>query len=201
MQENNENDWNIAENNENDLNLRNAPKNTPTFYWWIILLFTVVGADTNIHAAFAIQWLFVFFNSFQGFFLFVFFVALNRDARNLWLKFLRPHLKTIKSTSSTRFKYSSTSGNTASMKVSSQKYFSSDVSKTADKEHNLNEESVVANTSTVNDNVIDDVPNSSFNLTTSSGEDGTTMETLSKEQSRDIETASNGGEGDEETSL
>ena len=87
------------------------------------------------------------------------------------------------------------------MKVSSQKYFSSDVSKTADKEHNLNEESVVANTSTVNDNVIDDVPNSSFNLTTSSGEDGTTMETLSKEQSRDIETASNGGEGDEETSL
>ena len=53
----------------------------------------------------------------------------------------------------------------------------------------------------MNDNVIDDVPNSSFNLTTSSGEDGTTMETLSKEQSRDIETASNGGEGDEETSL
>ena len=53
---------------------------------WIILLFTVVGADTNIYAAFAIQWLFVFFNSLQGFFLFVFFVALNRDARNLWLK-------------------------------------------------------------------------------------------------------------------
>ena len=71
----------------------------------------------------------------------------------------------------------------------------------SNKEHKLNEESVVANTSTVNDNVIDDVPNSSFNLTTSSGEDGTTMETLSKEQSRDIETASNGGEGDEETSL
>ena len=70
----------------------------------------------------------------------------------------------------------------------------------SNKEHK-EEESVVANTSTVNDNVIDDVPNSSFNLTTSSGEDGTTMETLSKEQSRDIETASNGGEGDEETSL
>ena len=52
---------------------------------WLILLFTVVGADTNIYAAFAIQWLFVFFNSLQGFFLFVFFVALNRDARKLWL--------------------------------------------------------------------------------------------------------------------
>ena len=31
---------------------------------WVILLFTVVGADTNIYAAFAIQWLFVWlFNS------------------------------------------------------------------------------------------------------------------------------------------
>ena len=52
-------------------------------------MFTVVGADTNIYAAFAIQWLFVFFNSLQGFFLFVFFVALNRDA--LKLRFVNFH--------------------------------------------------------------------------------------------------------------
>ena len=52
---------------------------------WIILMFTIVGADTNIYGAFAVQWLFVFFNSLQGFFLFVFFVVLNRDARKLWL--------------------------------------------------------------------------------------------------------------------
>ena len=50
---------------------------------WLILMFTIVGADTNIYAAFTIQWLFVFFNSLQGFFLFVFFVALNRDAQKL----------------------------------------------------------------------------------------------------------------------
>ena len=56
---------------------------------WVILMFTIIGADTNIYAAFAVQWLFVFFNSLQGFFLFVFFVVLNRDARKLWLVFFR----------------------------------------------------------------------------------------------------------------
>ena len=75
---------------------------------WIILLFTVVGADTNIYAAFAIQWLFVFFNSLQGFFLFVFYVALNRDTRNLWFDILC-HRK--KSGYSTRSKHILTSGN------------------------------------------------------------------------------------------
>ena len=35
----------------------------------VILLFTVVGTETNIYAAFVIQWLFVFFNSLQGFFI------------------------------------------------------------------------------------------------------------------------------------
>ena len=52
---------------------------------WIILMFTIIGADTSIYGAFAVQWLFVFFNSLQGFFLFVFFVVLNHDARKLWL--------------------------------------------------------------------------------------------------------------------
>ena len=57
---------------------------------WIIL---IIKSDTNIHAAFAIQLLFVFFVSFQGFFLFVFFAVLDRDAHNLWFKFLSLKVK------------------------------------------------------------------------------------------------------------
>lgn len=51
---------------------------------WTLMLFTIVGVATNVYAAFTIQLLFNFFNSFQGFFLFVFFVALSPDARNSW---------------------------------------------------------------------------------------------------------------------
>ena len=81
---------------------------------WLILMFTVVGADTNIYAAFAIQWLFVFFNSLQGFFLFVFFVALNRDARKLWLVCFH----SCYNRSSTKFKYNlSSAEKTASTKL------------------------------------------------------------------------------------
>ena len=49
---------------------------------WIVMIFTVVGVATNVYAAFAIQ--FVLFNSFQGFFLFFFFVLISRDAREAW---------------------------------------------------------------------------------------------------------------------
>ena len=81
---------------------------------WLILMFTVVGADTNIYAAFAIQWLFVFFNSLQGFFLFVFFVALNRDARKLWLVCFH----SCYNRSSSKFKYNlSSAEKTASTKL------------------------------------------------------------------------------------
>ena len=86
---------------------------------WLILMFTVVGADTNIYAAFAIQWLFVFFNSLQGFFLFVFFVALNRDARKLWLVRFQSCLK-IKTRSAlmnSKYRNSCTTGNTTSTKL------------------------------------------------------------------------------------
>ena len=118
---------------------------------WIILLFTVVGADTNIYAAFAIQWLFVFFNSLQGFFIFVFFVALNRDARNLWYNFLC--FKTKKHAYSTRIKHSSMSSNTASTKVSTQENISSDTMKAAVK-HNEEDNFV----STIKETDIDDAP-------------------------------------------
>ena len=90
---------------------------------WLILMFTVVGADTNVYAAFAIQWLFVFFNSLQGFFLFVFYVAFNRDARKLWL--VRFH--SCCNRSSTKFKNNlpSSSEKTASTKLA--EYSNSDV--------------------------------------------------------------------------
>ena len=86
---------------------------------WLILMFTVVGADTNIYASFAIQWLFVFFNSLQGFFLFVFFVALNPDARKLWLVCFQSCLK-IKTKSAlmnSKYRNSSATGNTTSTKL------------------------------------------------------------------------------------
>ena len=86
---------------------------------WVILLLTIVGPSTDVNAAFVIQLLFVFFNSLQGFFLFVFFVIVNRDARQTWLNFLRPHFKV--SRFSTQYKHSSTSGNTASTKLTSYK--------------------------------------------------------------------------------
>ena len=51
---------------------------------WILSLFTFSGARDNPDASFSLQLLFVFFNSFQGFFLFVFFVVLNSEVRKLW---------------------------------------------------------------------------------------------------------------------
>ena len=114
---------------------------------WAILLFTVIGTSTNIYASFAIQWLFVFFNSLQGFFLFVFFVALNRDARKLWLVRLCPCIKGRKNRYSTRYKHSSTSRNTASTRITSTNSLTTAVGK-----HNFNEELTLVNTfTTVND--------------------------------------------------
>ena len=57
---------------------------------WIIFIFTFIGTGTNVHAAFAFQWLFVFFNSLQGFFICIFFVIISSDARKEWAKLLAP---------------------------------------------------------------------------------------------------------------
>ena len=80
---------------------------------WIILMFTIIGADTSIYGAFAVQWLFVFFNSLQGLFLFVFFVVLNRDARKLWLVCLHSRCNR----SSTKFKNLPSKEKTVSAKL------------------------------------------------------------------------------------
>ena len=57
---------------------------------WIIFIFTSVGTGTNVDAAFAFQWLFVFFNSLQGFFICIFFVVISSEARKEWAKLLAP---------------------------------------------------------------------------------------------------------------
>ena len=49
---------------------------------WLFGAFTVQGASI------AFQWLFVIFNSFQGFFLFVFFCVIGKDARQEWIELL-----------------------------------------------------------------------------------------------------------------
>ena len=60
---------------------------------WILSLLTLVGTGDSVEAAFVVRFLFVFFNSFQGFFIFLFFVALTADARTPWLQRLCPCLK------------------------------------------------------------------------------------------------------------
>ena len=48
----------------------------------------VFGALTISDASTAFQFLFAIFNSLQGFFIFVFFCVLGKEARELWLQFL-----------------------------------------------------------------------------------------------------------------
>ena len=60
---------------------------------WILSLFTLIGTGESVEAAFVVRFLFVFFNSFQGFFIFLFFVVLSADARTQWLQRLCPCLK------------------------------------------------------------------------------------------------------------
>lgn len=48
----------------------------------------IFGAFTISTASIAFQWLFVIFNAFQGFFLFIFFCIIGQDAREEWIRFL-----------------------------------------------------------------------------------------------------------------
>uniref|UniRef100_A0A1X7U3A4 G-protein coupled receptors family 2 profile 2 domain-containing protein n=1 Tax=Amphimedon queenslandica TaxID=400682 RepID=A0A1X7U3A4_AMPQE len=53
-------------------------------------LFGVFMFSTEPNISFIIQFFFAFFNTFQGFFIFFFFVVLSSDSRNAW-KFLLCH--------------------------------------------------------------------------------------------------------------
>ena len=51
---------------------------------WIFAIFTFVSSNRDI--AFALQFIFAFFNALQGFWIFFFFVLLNAEARQAWKK-------------------------------------------------------------------------------------------------------------------
>ena len=64
------------------------------------------GAFTVAEASFAFQFLFVVFNSLQGFFIFFFFCVLNKESRELWSEVLnctksKPSFLPMKTTSGT----------------------------------------------------------------------------------------------------
>ena len=109
---------------------------------WIIFIFTSVGTGTNVDAAFAFQWLFVFFNSLQGFFICIFFVVISSDARKEWAKLLAPCLFKRKDQSSSKNKRLLTSN-----------YSTNTYSKESKLTRNTNYESelVITNTSMAND--------------------------------------------------
>ena len=92
---------------------------------WVLSVFTSVGASTNRDASFALQFLFVFFNSLQGFFLFVFFVILSSDARTAWLAVLCPCLKSSEPhTSKSHLRYTGNTSSTAKTNTYSSNIYS-----------------------------------------------------------------------------
>ena len=54
---------------------------------WISAVFTFI---TEPNTSFIVQFFFAFFNAFQGFFIFVFFVILSSDSRDAWRSLLCP---------------------------------------------------------------------------------------------------------------
>ena len=54
---------------------------------WLFAVFTFI---TEPNISFIIQFFFAFFNTFQGFFIFFFFVVLSSDSRNAWKSLLCP---------------------------------------------------------------------------------------------------------------
>ena len=54
---------------------------------WIFGIFTFISEPG---VSYALQFLFAFFNAFQGFFIFIFFVVLSSDARSAWKSLLCP---------------------------------------------------------------------------------------------------------------
>uniref|UniRef100_A0A1X7UST9 Uncharacterized protein n=1 Tax=Amphimedon queenslandica TaxID=400682 RepID=A0A1X7UST9_AMPQE len=54
---------------------------------WLFAVFTFIS-EPNV--SFIVQFFFAFFNTFQGFFIFFFFVILSSDSRNTWISLLCP---------------------------------------------------------------------------------------------------------------
>ena len=54
---------------------------------WLFAVFTFIS-EPNV--SFIVQFFFAFCNTFQGFFIFIFFVILSSDSRNTWISLLCP---------------------------------------------------------------------------------------------------------------
>ena len=99
---------------------------------WLFAIFTFDTTNENVN--FALQLLFAFFNSLQGFFIFFFFVVLSSDARQAWQQLLCPCKKKAKPVTSTSNKFavkSSGAGTAGTLSSALPSYQSSTL------EHNL----------------------------------------------------------------
>ena len=76
---------------------------------WLFGALTVTGFG-SVTASFAFQVLFVICNAFQGFFIFLFFCAFNKDARHLWLELLSCGHYKSKPFRSSKAKYATSGG-------------------------------------------------------------------------------------------
>ena len=81
-------------------------------------LFAILTFVTESNASFIIQFFFAFFNTFQGFFIFLFLIILNKDSRDAWKLLLCPWAEKKQSTSATA-KHKSVEKFTSSTQVSS----------------------------------------------------------------------------------
>ena len=88
------------------------------------------GAFTIAAASPAFQWLFVIFNTLQGFFLFIFFCVIGEDAREAWLDVFRIGKKDMKSTATPTSSYGK--GKTTGAKETYETYMTSHRSPTHD---------------------------------------------------------------------
>ena len=74
---------------------------------WLFAVFTFI---TEPDISFIVQFFFAFFNTFQGFFIFVFFVLLNGESREAWKSLLSPRSarkKRVSTISTTNSKFNS----------------------------------------------------------------------------------------------
>ena len=65
-------------------------------FTWLFAVFTFIS-EPNV--SFVIQFIFAFFNAFQGFFIFIFFVVLSSDSREAWKSLLCPWTQKEQTTS------------------------------------------------------------------------------------------------------
>ena len=103
----------VSKNKRRNSSLITKPKAVEmlTFYSGIMILFgitwlfAVFTFITEPDISFIVQFLFAFFNTFQGFFIFVFFVFLNNESRDAWKSLFFPRSSRKQKVSTTNSKF------------------------------------------------------------------------------------------------